>query len=88
MPTEEVERAAEADSGSRAGFEEHIAEDGTVEHLGEFLPLGIGFHVVSDSKDLINISSCKLFYADYVGAAKIHGLVKGSWQPVIIAAAK
>jgi len=72
MTAQQVESATEADPGAGAGFEEHIAENSTAQDIAYSLAVGIGFHIVSDLKDLIDIGSFKLFYADYMSAAEIH----------------
>ena len=72
MTAQQVESATEADPGAGTGLEEHIAENSAPQDIAYSIAVGIGFHIVSDLKDLVDIGSFKLFYADYMSAAEIH----------------
>lgn len=75
MPTQQVKGATKTDPGACAWLEEHVSEDGAIEHLGNAFAMCIGFHTVGNLKHPVYIDSFKLFYADDMGAAKIHETV-------------
>ena len=69
---QQIEGAAKTDPGAGAGLKKHTAQDRAVEHLGQFLSLGIGFHAISDCKHLKDILSFKLPDTEDMSAGKFH----------------
>ena len=69
---QQIEGTAKADPGPCAGLEEHIAENGTIQHFGHAQAVCVRLHAICNLENLFDAITVKLLHAQDVIAAKIH----------------
>ena len=60
IAAKQIERRTERHAGARARLEEHVGEDGALQHAGDAPPIGVGQHLVGHSEHPLDVLALEL----------------------------